>query len=83
MKTGLFCGTFTLFQCEKKLILRSKSNKETPKEITEVALRVLRTSRYNSLEFPYCFSTQISAFLSFSHPDLGPCSDSGGPSLLF
>ena len=81
MKTGLFCGTFRVFQNEKKPKKRRKSNKETPKEIREDPLTTLRPSLEYSLEFPYCFLTRISAFSVKSWPDLSRASDSGGPSL--
>ena len=83
MENGLFCGTFRVFKSAKKQIFGVKSNKETPKEIPEDPLRVLRTSSDYSLEFPYCFLDGILAFLEKSQLVMDPVSDSGGPSLPF
>ena len=60
-----------------------KSNNETPKNISEEGLTVLRGSSDYSLEFPYCFLVTFSAFSEKERPISDRASDSGGPSLLF
>ena len=65
MENGLFCGTFGVPGTGKFLRFGLKSNKETPKEISEEGLRSLRPLSDYSLEFPYCFWTPIFVFSHF------------------
>ena len=70
-------------ETQKKQIYGVKSNKETPKEIQERALTMLRASLDYSLEFRYCFWTVISAFSQKVSSESDRLSESGGPSLPF
>ena len=67
----------------KKQNLVSKSNKETPKEITEEGLTSLRGTADYSLEFRYCFLVRFSAFSQKVTLFSDPAPESGGPSLPF
>ena len=78
-----FVAHFVFSDVAKKQKKGPKSNKETPKNISRDPLRSLRVSSDYSLEFPYCFLTQILGISSFVTLNLRPCSDSGGPSLPF
>ena len=68
---------------EKKHKKGAKSNIKTPKNNPGRALTSLRGPPDNSLEFPYWFLDQISAFSQIPHPFSDPGSDSGGPTLPF